>query len=215
MKSKKSKLFKSFLTLFLIISVAQIHGQTPEMPGWHSQTPLQMSKTQCFNTAKNALNSVGLTIQSTLDGWSVHGTNYNVRAGISCISCGNGVHVSVVVATTHGYYKANSLRDRIRDYMLIGLDNSGGTPEQCSYNLEGEWRSIQAAKNWDKRGYFINQNGNEVTLRYTGDGTSATGTCSGNVINLTGGDWGTGTGKISDGGKRIDFDSDGSYWIKL
>lgn len=81
-------------------------------------------------------------------------------------------------------------------------------------DLEGEWRSIFPARNWDKTGYYITQNGRDLTLTYSGDGTSATATISGNEVNLTGGDWGRGRGTISQGGRRIDFDN-GSYWIKL
>jgi hypothetical protein len=72
---------------------------------------------------------------------------------------------------------------------------------QCDYNLTGNWRSIHGSR--DATGYSIVQDGNQLTLSYSG--------CIGTKLQLTG--WGNGTGVVSNGGKRIDF-SNGSYWIK-
>jgi hypothetical protein len=81
---------------------------------------------------------------------------------------------------------------------------------QCTYNLTGQWRSIHGSRN--AAGYSIVQDGNQLTLSYSGDGTSATATCSGVNMQLTG--WANVSAVISNGGNRIDF-SNGSYWIRL
>jgi hypothetical protein len=78
---------------------------------------------------------------------------------------------------------------------------------QCDYNLTGKW----VLESTGGTGYSIVQNGNQLTFSYSGDGTSATATCSGTNLQLTG--WGNVTGVISNGGNRIDF-SNKSHWIK-
>lgn len=88
----------------------------------------------------------------------------------------------------------------------VGSEGCG----QCEYNLTGNWRSIHGSRN--ETGYSIIQDGNQLTLSYSGDQTSATATCSGKNLQLTG--WANVTAIISDGGQRINF-SNGSYWIRL
>jgi hypothetical protein len=209
MKSIVNKVCQSLILIFFLANIVQTQGQTPELPGWFSQTPLQMSKTQCFETAINALRSVGLTNQTTEKGWSVHGTNYNVRAGISCVSCGNGVHVSVVVAATHGYPEANSLRDRLRDFMLKGVETVL-SPGQTPIDLSGTWYDYTSRTGNKGQISEINQNGNRLTF-INHVGSSSKGRFLNDMLVIAE-DWEGGLkGTISDGGKRIEW-GNGSVW---
>lgn len=94
----------------------------------------------------------------------------------------------------------------------LGTEWTRGSCSKCDYNLSGDWRGIHEKKNWNDTGYLIVQEGNKLTLSYSGDGTHAVAVCRKNILHLTG--WGNGTGVIVNNGKRINF-SDGSYWLKL
>ncbi len=88
-----------------------------------------------------------------------------------------------------------------------------GGCSNCEFDLTGNWQSTHSALNrYNVGGYSISQNGNQLTLKYSGDGSQATATCENNTITYRG--WDNGSGKISNGGRRIDF-SNGSYWIKM
>ncbi|MBK8655190.1 MAG: hypothetical protein IPN20_15085 [Haliscomenobacter sp.] len=176
MSSISRIIFKNVALLFFLVNIIQVQGQTPEMPGWASQTPLPMSKSKCFETAQNALKSVGITNLLSLDNWSVSGTNYNVRAGISCVSCGNGVHVSIAVATTHAYPEANSLRDRLRDYMLnsVGANSQGETLPETSFNYTTTLGSLT-----------LMINGNKITGTYESGRGTLQGTLRGSILEGT------------------------------
>jgi hypothetical protein len=103
---------------FFVLMSSSLQAQTPNMPGWFSQQPLNMNRSTCVARAMQALRSTSLQNARTFDGWYLGATSQTMRAGISCIQVGGGTMVSVLVVALAGYGNhAQSLRDQLRDAM--------------------------------------------------------------------------------------------------
>lgn len=112
--------------LLCALSIGQtVHAQTPELVGWHTKKPFQVSFDNAFQKAKEAIGASTLDNKQTHDGWLVTGNSDHLRAAISCVQVAEGVMINVQVAAANNHETdALIMRDFLKNFLLSsGLEN--------------------------------------------------------------------------------------------
>jgi hypothetical protein len=100
----------------------------PQLVGWHSGGPLNMSLPTCYQKAQNALRAAGFTNITPNQGWYVGSYNASVHAVIYCVRVGQQVLADAAVAGLPGYAPAAmTARDIVRDCMEGTRNCDGAT----------------------------------------------------------------------------------------